>query len=873
MTSTLSRPAPPAPSPAATPRQPPRPDPWHWAVTGAGLLAVLAAATSLNGVVEAWDWLQPVAGTIIPVLLAMAITRTLRLSGVLTALAGLLVLVGALTAQFFPRQSILGIIPGPGTSLELQRLLAQAEDTVVSQVAPVLPSEGIFLIICAALGLIAIIVDLLAATVRMPAGTGLALLTVMIAPAIVKPNGVGMFAFICTVLAWLLLLAMAQWRENQLASGGARASSGFAGRCATIGAAALAVTVILPLFVPGFNSGVFPQGARVSVWGNATGLNPAVTLGNDLRNPTGFGRITYSTDSDTPLYLRAVTLENFSGQRWEPDQRRGDREGGVAEIGAEAGAPEEGPEANTVFTRVTTQSYASPWLLSPYAPVGVTNLVGAWGWDPANLSVLASDGGSTARQEYLVESRAAVLTREGLGSIGPSDEYDIPEIFTQLPNDTPDIVRTTTEEVAGVFVNPYDKAVAIQNFLRGPEFTYSVEAPVDGGYDGSGMEVMARFLELKSGYCVHYAGTMAVMARAAGIPSRVAVGYTPGSPTGNTAEGPGGTELREFVVDSRNAHAWPELYFEGVGWVQFEPTPSRGFVPTYAQQAFAPVGPRADDSDALNPGALPGAADGTDPSAEPSDAADGTSAGALQNEARPVAGLLAVGGIGVLAFLPLLLRTARTRSRRRTVIDGAGSGVNSGVGPGSGPGLGFGSGSGGGVGSDSGPGSGFGSRSGSGFGSGSSSGAGFGSRVGSDSGAGARAGRAAIAAWAETTEMAGDYGYPLEPTDTPRTFAGRLAQRAELTGEPATSLARLRTAYEHEEYAEPRGTGDSSAVGYPSPHLASFAQPLRTLDPPVAPPDWNDVDKVTQALRQGSSWSTRFKARFFPQSLFNRFRG
>jgi len=237
MTSTLPRPAPtltPAP-PAAQPARPA--DPWHWAVSGAALLAVLAASTSLNGVVEPWTWFLPVLQTLAPVLLAMALTRTLRLTGVLTALVGVLVLVGALTARFFPRQSILGVIPGRGTPFELQRLLAQAEETVVSQVVPVLPGAGLVLVVCAALGLIAIIVDLFSTTMRMPAASGLGLFAILVTPAVVKPDGVGMPAFVATVLAFLLLLAVAQWRENRLASGGTRASSGFAARSAMIGAA------------------------------------------------------------------------------------------------------------------------------------------------------------------------------------------------------------------------------------------------------------------------------------------------------------------------------------------------------------------------------------------------------------------------------------------------------------------------------------------------------------------------------------------------------------------------------------------------------------------------------------------------------------
>ncbi|TYC98977.1 transglutaminase domain-containing protein [Arthrobacter echini] len=660
MTATLSpSPPPTAPAPAA-PRHPV--DPWHWAVSGAVLLAVLAAATSLNGVVEPWTWLLPLVRIIVPVLLVTSLVRTLRPGGHLATLAGVLALAGSLVGQFLPAQSVLAVIPAAGARAELGRLMAQAGETVASQVAPVGADPGILLVLCSVLGIIALLVDVLSTTLRRPAVSGLALIVVMVPPAIVKPAGVGIFSFVLTVLGFLLLLALAQWRENRIAAGGARASSGFVGRSAVIGAVAVVVSVLVPLVVPGFTSGAFPQGARLNVWGTASGLNPAVTLGSDLRNPTGFGRITYATNAQTALYLRAVTLEDFSGRRWEPDQRINGRETGVDTIGTERGTTDSasGP---TIYTRITTQSFASPWLLAPYAPEGVIGLAGNWSWDPANLSVLATDGGSTAGQDYLVRSRSQTPTAEELGAVRSSDDAPVPGVFSELPGDTPEIVRTTTEDVTGELDGPYQKALAIQDYLRGPSFTYSVEAPVEGGYDGSGMSVMARFLEARSGYCVHYAGTMAVMARAAGIPSRVAIGYTPGAPTGDVEVGPGGLELKEFEVDSRNAHAWPELYFEGAGWVRFEPTPSRGVVPAYAQQAPTP-GVRADDSDALDPRGVSGATGSTDAATAPADEAAGTRSEAAGT--GMLTGLLVASAL-VLLVLPFLLRTLRTLSRRRIV--------------------------------------------------------------------------------------------------------------------------------------------------------------------------------------------------------------
>src|SRR5690606_41826401 len=82
---------------------------------------------------------------------------------------------------------------------------------------------------------------------------------------------------------------------------------------------------------------------------------------------------------------------------------------------------------------------------------------------------------------------------------------------------------------------------------------------------------IARFLRDKQGFCVHYSFAMASMARSLGIPARVAVGFAPGTPQAD------GT----VAVGLRDAHAWPELYFEGIGWTRFEPTPTRGSIPSY----------------------------------------------------------------------------------------------------------------------------------------------------------------------------------------------------------------------------------------------------------------------------------------------------
>ena len=81
------------------------------------------------------------------------------------------------------------------------------------------------------------------------------------------------------------------------------------------------------------------------------------------------------------------------------------------------------------------------------------------------------------------------------------------------------------------------------------------------------------------------------------------MGYAPGRLTGATVSVAGQGALPEFEVDARDAHAWPELYFQGLGWVPFEPTPSRGVVPPYAQDSSSSGG--ASTNDGNNDGLLP----------------------------------------------------------------------------------------------------------------------------------------------------------------------------------------------------------------------------------------------------------------------------
>jgi transglutaminase-like putative cysteine protease len=633
-------------------------------------LAVAGAALSLNGVLRGWAWYPPVLTTVGVVSLAIAALRWLRAQPFLVALGGFASLSLILTFTFFRRYSIAGFIPSGDTMEQLARYLRRASETVLAESSPVAPNAGIVLVTCAVLGLVVILVDALAVPLALPATSGLGLVAVLVVPAVVKPQSVGLWGFAAAAAGYLMILACSQWfaPDNRTAADTARNPGQFH-RAAVTGGMALVITLLLPLAVPGFDQGTFPQGSRLNPWGSATGLNPMISLGSSLRSPSGDGRITYATSGSRPPYLRSVTVDRFDGDSWSPDDRDASRRAGVGRM--DSGNEILADEQVRQVTAVNTGRFTSPYLPVPYAPDAVNGLEGRWSWDPATLSIKGVDTNSR-NQQYVVQSSSPRITPELLRSSAPV--RGISEEFIRPPNNVPDIVRSTADTVTKGSGTAYAKAMAIQSYLRSVEFTYSLQSPVQGGYDGNGLSVLADFLTQKSGYCIHFASAMAVMARLEGIPSRIAVGYAPGRSTGATVSVPGQGALTEYEVDSRDAHAWPELYFQGLGWVAFEPTPSRGVVPDYASEAFTPGGAGTNEnnddlipSSAATPPATPGATQAPLPGLD--------SAGEARNPlALP---LYAGAGLLVLALIaasPRLLR-AGLRSRRLNAASSAGGGT------------------------------------------------------------------------------------------------------------------------------------------------------------------------------------------------------
>lgn len=140
--------------------------------------------------------------------------------------------------------------------------------------------------------------------------------------------------------------------------------------------------------------------------------------------------------------------------------------------------------------------------------------------------------------------------------------------YLQLPDKLPERVAELAQQITAGSSTGYQQVKAIESYLKNTvDFRYSLEeaevVPANQDY------VDFFLFESKIGYCEHFSSSMVVLARTLGIPARWAKGFSEGRVTQTNEDG-----TKTYTITNQNAHAWPEIYFQGVGWVPFEPTKS-----------------------------------------------------------------------------------------------------------------------------------------------------------------------------------------------------------------------------------------------------------------------------------------------------------
>ncbi|GMA40059.1 DUF3488 and transglutaminase-like domain-containing protein [Mobilicoccus caccae] len=600
-------------------------------------IGVMVSAWPLGGLFLTSPWRGPLLGVALTVALVGAGARMLSRS--LAPPAQALVLLGALTLLFSEGSALLWVVPTAATLEVARELTADAIHTITTNPAPAPATPGVTFVFTAGFGAVALVADMVGVTLRRPLLAAVPLLI----PFLAAVANVG------TALPWYHLAALTVVLALLLYDGHRRTLRGWAGEnsdeqgtersftAAGLVAGALLIAVPVAGVLPHMPTRYLADGfGRVGGGLGQVGFSPSPDLITDLRDDDTTPVLRYRTDDPAPPPIRVATASRFSEGSWEAHSPTAVPSDSPVFSPPPGLSGEVGTEPRTFAVDETRLE--APYLASPGPVVGGTVAGARWNQDRGSQMLVVDDRPSSYSMTYLnvVERtggdqlsevrpllRSGAVTREDLDTGGSTD-----------------LLRETLGTVTESATTPAERATAIQNWLRDdPSFTYSLDLPPSGD-----LGPVDAFLTHRTGYCVQFASVMILMAREEGIPARMATGFLPG-----TADGP----IRTVRAD--DAHAWPELYLEDLGWVRYEPTPASrtgALAPEYGEAPDTgvadPDGGAAEPTATPTPGQSapdrrperdtdPGAPTGADAGAEPTSGDTG--------------GLLTVAGVALLLLL------------------------------------------------------------------------------------------------------------------------------------------------------------------------------------------------------------------------------
>ncbi len=357
----------------------------------------------------------------------------------------------------------------------------------------------------------------------------------------------------------------------------------------TIGRTALIISIILVLLawnfsgiVSAFNSpvtkgkvtGIFEnlrtQFSRITAplkgplyiqqdfYGDSIGLGTGAVLGDDLVFEV---KVNDSRPIGTRYYWRARTYDTYQDNLWKSTFREIEK----YQLDAE----------NLVYPDIIgypSRSFSFKsninlgLLYTPPYPAQINQNVNVLAeklpTGAIDLSALTLQQTLFAGESYSIDSFVPTPSIKAMKTASTQYPSWVTENYLQLPDNFSKKISDLAQEITANETNNYDKVNAITLYLRN-NITYQEQIPSPP----QNSDPLEWFLfDLKKGFCNYYASSEVLMARSLGIPARMVFGY---------AQGDSDKEGLNFQVVRKQSHAWPEVYFPGLGWVEFEPTASQ----------------------------------------------------------------------------------------------------------------------------------------------------------------------------------------------------------------------------------------------------------------------------------------------------------
>jgi hypothetical protein len=521
-------------------------------VTRAGLTVATAFALTRVFAGRSWLLLMLLAAVAPPVCLEWARRRQAHPALRLTVVAVVGVWLSALVAD--PATSVLGV-PTGATMASLGDAIARAPHTLRAAVVPVDPTGAALVLAFVGVFVAAGLTYWIATTLDAPFGAFAPSIALFIVIAAIGSGSWVVPTALYGVASLGYLLALAQhdlsvrrtWfhaghpRESRLAAGGI-----------AVGAAALAFALIAGPSVPGAGSSPLIDYRRIGGSGDQANLLSAPPPILSIKDKLTLGAVTelFTVSAPRAAYWRVIALDWFTDDNaWGVDKA-------TEQAASKLERPPTLPPSTPMHQQFHIETLDPHWLPAAYQPVGI-NLTAAR-VVPDSLTLLVDSRSHLHDLVYDVDSEIPTPSPAGLthgDDVTPSAlRKDL-----ELPADFPATVRSLARQVtAGAHTN-YERASALQQYFRSGAFKYTTQTDL-----GDSPDAITKFLtQTKAGFCEQFAASFAAMARAVGVPTRIAVGYQPGT---LAADG-------LYHVTNRNAHAWPEVWLAGAGWIPFEPTP------------------------------------------------------------------------------------------------------------------------------------------------------------------------------------------------------------------------------------------------------------------------------------------------------------
>jgi transglutaminase-like putative cysteine protease len=553
-------------------------------------LATILTSVSLYPIFDGTGWFWAGAGAVIMVAIAGTLTRLRRLPTVAAVGGTLIGLLLYLNLGFESARSLLLVLPTPSSLSHLWGLAGQGISESAKYAPPVPELRGMLLLVVGGIGLTAVFTDLIAVQLGSVSLAGLPLLLLFTEPFTlsIRRDALGTtIAFCLGTIGYLTMLSsegrdrIRAWERSPsgLAAEPDTRALAAAGRRA--GLASVVVALCVPFFVPGLHTtrlfGSGTPGIGGDGGGSASGgvgfPDPQTQLSNELHEGRAVPVLKYQSSDGSGEYLQQYVFDELTDSGWQ----LAPRESLAPAASVLPSAP--GLTSYTWATRVTTKvtigkGVSMSALPVPFPTIGVS-APGAVQADRSSRMVF-DNGVTPSGLSYSVTSLELGPPPQVLAAAPPP--RDIAGSYLAVPASYDSLSLLANSVVDGA-KTPYAKAVDLQNWLGqgGGGFSYSLKAPTIT--NAAGLE---NFLDnTRTGYCQQFSFAMAVLARLVGIPSQVSYGFTSGTPDGKDT----------WLVTTHDAHAWPDLYFQGFGWLRFEPTPAgtggqgTATVPSYTQQA------------------------------------------------------------------------------------------------------------------------------------------------------------------------------------------------------------------------------------------------------------------------------------------------